>query len=199
MPRLTQFPPQAEMTVGNVPRSMQHAEFLAVLANRLDWRAGVELGVARGGTIARLLELCPALRMVGVDLWEPQPGHTGPEDWADWDHDGGYVAARAAIGRCGGRGSLLRMRTTEAACCLPDGVLDFVFIDADHSTEGCAADIRAWLPKLKPSGWISGHDINWPTVRVAVDDLVPGYMVGPDSVWFRPVHPRPNWWTERFA
>jgi predicted O-methyltransferase YrrM len=35
---------------------------------------------------------------------------------------------------------------------------DFVFLDADHSYEGCKADIAAWAPKIKPGGWLGGHD-----------------------------------------
>ncbi len=37
-------------------------------------------------------------------------------------------------------------------------VCDFVFIDGDHSYEGCLADLRAWWPKVKVGGRIAGHD-----------------------------------------
>lgn len=45
---------------------------------------------------------------------------------------------------------------------IPDESVDFCFIDADHSKEGCLRDIRAWLPKIKrgPDAWIGGHDYN---------------------------------------
>jgi hypothetical protein len=36
--------------------------------------------------------------------------------------------------------------------------LDLVFIDADHTYEGCREDIEAWSSKLKRGGWIGGHD-----------------------------------------
>ncbi len=39
-----------------------------------------------------------------------------------------------------------------------DGSVDSIFIDGDHSYEGCLRDIAAWLPKLKPGGRIGGHD-----------------------------------------
>jgi hypothetical protein len=60
----------------------------------------------------------------------------------------------------------------------------------------CALPISAWLPKIKPTGWIAGHDINWPGVRAAVDNLAPGYLIGPDVVWFRPVNPTEGWEAE---
>ena len=53
--------------------------------------------------------------------------------------------------------------------------MDFVFIDADHRTEGVKEDIRRWLPKLKLDGWLTGDDANWPSVRAALDELCPGY------------------------
>jgi predicted O-methyltransferase YrrM len=42
------------------------------------------------------------------------------------------------------------------------GELDLVFLDADHSYAGVSADIAAWLPKVKPGGWIGGHDYENP-------------------------------------
>ena len=37
-------------------------------------------------------------------------------------------------------------------------VLDVVFIDGDHSLEGCYADLCAWGGRLKPGGQLLGHD-----------------------------------------
>lgn len=48
-----------------------------------------------------------------------------------------------------------------------------VFIDGDHTTEGCAKDIRYYFPKVKHNGLFGGHDYekqNWNSVIIAVDD-----------------------------
>lgn len=36
--------------------------------------------------------------------------------------------------------------------------INMVFIDGDHSYEGCAGDIRAWFPHLLPGGYMAIHD-----------------------------------------
>lgn len=61
---------------------------------------------------------------------------------------------------------------------------DFVFIDADHSYDGCKSDIRAWLPMVEAGGLLAGHDFHWPGVAQAVterfgDDAI----LGPGSIW----------------
>lgn len=78
----------------------------------------------------------------------------------------------------------------------PSPHADLVFIDGDHSYEGCSGDIQAWLPNIKPGGIIAVHDYRkselyehdedfkddaphpkpWPGVDKAVDELlVPHY------------------------
>jgi predicted O-methyltransferase YrrM len=37
-------------------------------------------------------------------------------------------------------------------------LLDQIFIDGDHTFDGCANDIRAWIKWLRPGGDIYGHD-----------------------------------------
>lgn len=66
-----------------------------------------------------------------------------------------------------------------------DGKVDFVFIDADHEEASVAADIIAWLPKIKPGGILAGHDYHgdWPGVPAAVDKLLPGRFLMEGNVW----------------
>lgn len=188
-------PPPTPQTVSSViaPHGMMRKDFLAMLANKFGWTAGVEIGVAGGETIEHLLAKCPQLHMVGVDARRGFEGHAGPQDFVEWDHAQLESETVARVARFDGRCTLLTAISVEAAGRCSDGFYDFVFIDADHSEAGCRADILAWLPKLKATGWLLGHDINWPGVQAAVDDLVPGYRIGPDVVWFRPVHPAPGW------
>ena len=54
----------------------------------------------------------------------------------------------------------------------PDRFFDLIYIDANHSYESVKKDIESWLPKLKMSGIIAGHDYDdhWPGVVKAVDE-----------------------------
>lgn len=46
----------------------------------------------------------------------------------------------------------------EAAKDIKDKSIDFIYIDARHEYEYVMEDIKVWLPKLKDSGWMGGHD-----------------------------------------
>lgn len=71
---------------------------------------------------------------------------------------------------------------------LPNGWADLVFIDADHSYDGVLADIRAYVPLVRPGGILAGHDYTTdvhPGVRRAVDDHFGGRAEqGPGSIWW---------------
>jgi hypothetical protein len=75
--------------------------------------------------------------------------------------------------------------SVDAAANFPNGSLDFVFIDADHSYEGVRRDIEAWLPKVKPGGLLAGDDYCYPGcegVKRAVDSLLPGAITPTEFV-----------------
>lgn len=59
-----------------------------------------------------------------------------------------------------------------------DESLDFVFIDADHVYESVLKDLRAWYPKVKRGGILSGHDFNWVGVERAVKEFFPDESLG---------------------
>lgn len=52
-------------------------------------------------------------------------------------------------------------------------MIDFLFIDGDHSYEGVCNDINAWFPKLSPCATVVFHDYGWAEgVRRAVREHV---------------------------
>ena len=73
--------------------------------------------------------------------------------------------------------------TSSKLCSTSSKLCDRVFIDADHSKRGCEADIRAWAPKVKPSGWVCGHDWQFPEVRWVLDDLLPKWQAHDHQCW----------------
>jgi len=58
----------------------------------------------------------------------------------------------------------IHLDSVEAAKLYDDKSLDFVFIDGNHDKYYVEADINAYLPKIKNSGWIGGHDYNHPAL-----------------------------------
>lgn len=142
----------------------------------MGWQTGAELGVRDGCNLFRLLDKCPQLRLYGIDVWEPTPGYE------DWEHDKNFEIVRERAEAYAQRVAILKMTTEEATTVVPDGSLDFVFIDADHRTEAVRRDIENWTPKLKEDGWMLGDDHDWPSVAEAVADL--DYKVMGSNVWY---------------
>lgn len=54
----------------------------------------------------------------------------------------------------------LRGISVEVAKTFKD-IIDFLFIDGDHSYEGVKADVDAWFPKLNKNAVVVFHDIGW--------------------------------------
>lgn len=54
--------------------------------------------------------------------------------------------------------TVIKKKSVEASLDFSDNSIDLVFLDGDHSFEGCRADITAWWPKLKTGGVMLGHD-----------------------------------------
>lgn len=81
--------------------------------------------------------------------------------------------------------NITHARSVDAAAKYADGSVDVVYIDADHSYEAVAADIDAWLPKIRPGGFIAGHDYHdgFPGVKQAVDERLSLWATFCDSSW----------------
>ena len=138
--------------------------FLSDIIKNNNLTLGAEIGVRFGQTLFHILKENPTLKMYAID-----------KDVSQFEEDARTFSGRIFIHQVDSRLS-------------PDFVenesLDFFFIDAGHSYKSVIKDLDAWLPKLKPDGWMIGHDINYPSVEKAVLDTIGFYEVGPDNVWF---------------
>lgn len=185
---------------GNIPETpaqVRAREILKRIANVAN-PVGAEIGVFAGEMSAALLRGLPSLQLDMVDSWEGK-GASYEGDSGDWHalltQSAQDSFKQAAIDRTSfaqDRRSIIQQRS-EAAAAASTRVYDFVFIDADHSYEGCAADIRAWAGKVRPGGLLCGHDYENERfqkfgVTRAVDDFVKSQglalELGENYCWF---------------
>lgn len=69
-----------------------------------------------------------------------------------------------------------------------DETFDVVYIDGDHTYEGCKLDIVNYLPKVRKGGFLCGHDVHCEGVQKAIIETISGidgYF--PDSSWVKQV------------
>ncbi len=156
---------------------------LTGLLARLRPRNALEIGTYYGGSLSLIAQFAERVWAVDIDPAVPTrfpvPAHVtlriGPAD--------GLVAGIMDELRAGGV------------------MLDFILIDADHSTHGVQRDIATVLARLSPPRSrcvILLHDsanpacregilgANWascPFVHAVDVDFVPGQLVGPGEVW----------------
>jgi predicted O-methyltransferase YrrM len=108
------------------------------------------------------------------------------------DVDSGDIRAQFDRNTAGCEGlEVIQASSIDASASFDAESLDWVFIDADHSYASVLADIRAWGPKLRRGGLISGHDYGRAGVTDAVRMLFPASSVDVSaSIWQSRIPPR---------
>lgn len=147
------------------------------------YTSGAELGVQYGFTFMHLLEDNPELTLYGIDHWISKADKSVEESGESLNKDM-YDYLLEQTKPYSTRAHLIRKTTDDAALDIPDETLDFVFIDAGHSYNNVAKDIKNWRVKLRKGGMLAGHDINVAFVRTAVTTYYPTYKEGFDNCWY---------------
>ncbi len=61
--------------------------------------------------------------------------------------------------------------------------IDLLFLDGDHSYEGCRSDIESWFPHLKPGGLVIMHDYGWAEgVQQVVQEIISPLTIKEDRL-----------------
>jgi len=138
--------------------------YLDHLVKTNKWTIGVEVGVRTGRTLFHLLDKNPTLKMYAVDK--------DIEQFYNEDVKNKYNTRLVVLDGI----------SWEQANSIKEKV-DFVFVDAGHSTKSVVKDINAYRPLLNTSQGLTGHDIDFPAVQEALTQLNISFDVGPDNVW----------------
>ena len=153
---------------------------------------GVEVGVRRGDFSELLLDGWRGRELVSIDPWSEAPGeeYVDVANVAQQQHDRFHAETQARLARFGERSTIWRMTGREGAAQIPDGSLDFAYLDARHDYESVTDDLNDWIDKVRPGGLITGHDYrdgDYPQgvfgVKSAVNDFFRARGLKVRSTW----------------
>lgn len=192
------------MTIPNISKALSISGYMS--KPELLWLAEqsskvgivVEIGSWKGRSTRALADNCPGI-VYAVDHWKGQL------------RDPVAAPTREIKVRCGGDGSIIRSEFNNNLSDLididkvipinhnsQDGVptelevvrdrVGLLFIDGDHSYEGCKSDIELFGPLLREGGILSGHDYNSQPrhsgVRQIVDELFGDNVNLHHTIWW---------------
>ncbi len=158
---------------------------------------GAEVGVCEAQLSKKLLAARPLLRLHLIDRWRaPAPGDSYASSgaamatWPQSRYDEAYQTAqdRMLPYVITGRAKIRKGESWDIGLSYDVRYFDFVFIDADHSHAGAYRDLIAWSPRVKPGGFVCGHDYGRPDqgdVKNAVDEFFYGASgeIETDDAW----------------
>jgi len=165
------------------------ARWLEDLVHMNGWTRGVEIGVFKGPTFKHLIENCPNLHLTGVDVFYPDKDWrrkriTTTQELNKQPATKWYPGLLEFCKQYPDRATLWRDFSNKAHKRVEDESIDFVFIDASHDYDSVYEDIKYWAPKVKKGGIVAGHDIDFLSVRMAVQSHRVKYEETYDNVWF---------------
>lgn len=151
---------------------------------------GAEIGVEQGLYSKALLKGVPGLHLLCVDAWQAYRGYRDHVSQEKLDGFYAYTQTRLKPYRA----SIIRKFSVDAAKDIPDGSLDFVYIDGNHGYQHVLADLASWEPKVRSGGVVAGHDYGRSSVgqvKEAVDQWVAEHGI---TEWYLLVGDKsPSW------
>lgn len=128
---------------------------LADLFHELDFKVGVEVGVAAGWYSDQIMKRNPQLKLYGVDPWSRYRGYTDYTRTQTFDKLENEAHERLDKYP---NYEFVKEFSMEALKRFEDNSLDFCYIDANHGDPYVTQDITEWYKKVRPGGILAGHD-----------------------------------------
>ena len=138
---------------------IEYRNQLPLLLNKLGLNGiGVEIGVQVGIYSEIILRLSHLKRLYSIDCWKNFEEYKDIANKSQLKQYYYYLKTIIRLFGFGKRSKILKKFSKDAEKLFSEECLDFVYIDAQHSYEGCKEDIKLWWPKLKKGGIFAGHD-----------------------------------------
>lgn len=141
---------------------IDRVELIQQLGEEFPYGHGVEVGAFKGEFSKQIMENWGGTLFM-VDVWRP----LGDEykDASNHNiHTNAYAKAMKNIEGYEDRAIMVRGTSEITSEMFEDESLDFVYIDANHAYDYVVKDIELWYEKVKPNGYLIGHDyiaIDW--------------------------------------
>lgn len=132
---------------------------LELCEQRFRFGTAVEIGVASGCFTKQILASWPSLaKLYAVDAWKHfEDGYSDSCNLDQSTQDQRFEQFKKDM-----EGNevveIIRGLSLEVSTLFLNNSVDFIYLDANHSTPAVTKDLEHWWPKLKPGGIMAGHD-----------------------------------------
>lgn len=138
-------------------KNLNHRGLWRPFMEKYDCQVICEIGIREGSNLMKMAEHNPKIA-VGIDSWVDD-GVTSRNDLGfsqevlNWQCETvkNKFADKPFV-------TIYKEYSFDAVKRFPDEYFDLIYIDADHSYEGCLRDIIDWYPKIKKGGFLIGDD-----------------------------------------
>lgn len=142
-----------------LPNATSRLDFWVKWLRVISAQSVLEVGVWKGDFARQILQECESIeRYYMVDPWANLPDWNKPLNVAPEIFERAYAEALQKTAFASAKIKVLRGRTKDVIGSIPDGSLDFAYLDGDHTLRGIAIDLIKVLPKIKEGGFIGGDD-----------------------------------------
>ena len=135
-----------------------HRDDIGKLCNKLQLLGkGAEVGVQAGEYSRTIRSTWEGEELYLIDWWRYSPNYKDIANAPDEKQKELYLSVVKKF-MDDHSVHIIRKESIEASKQFSDEYFDWIYLDADHSYEGCLNDLKAWYPKLKKGGIFAGHD-----------------------------------------
>ena len=123
------------------------------LFRRLGFRAGAQIGVAKGYFSKHLSRYLPQAKIYSIDAWKLSPGSKLTQEQLG----GMHKIARSRLSNYPNN-QIVKALSMDAVKRFDNETLDFVYVDEAHDYRNTYNNIKEWSRKVKPGGIIAGNN-----------------------------------------